>query len=107
MRIYVDRLFLQYRGTRSNHCKAIHSQLREVTSMGRDGADSDWQRENGMAYWEGGEYNFPSSWDRDAKVSEVEIFDTFEEAKTWSLANGGKPFVRSSNGHGFIPKGKK
>jgi len=78
--------------------------------MGRDGADSDYQREHGLDYWQGGEYNFPRGWEDDGKEDEKElVFNTFSEAKAWSIGNGGTGFTRNSNGHGFVPiiKGKK
>lgn len=85
-------------------------------------ADSDWQRENGMAFWEEGGHYTPSSRSRrrrrpnyhgyiegdivDAEedYGDAPILRTFKEAAIWSQNNGGKPFTRSPDGHGFIPK---
>lgn len=65
-------------------------------------ADSDYLRENGYSFLVEGD--IPSDWGDDGVLQEQLIFDSFQEAKEWSLANNGQAFTRNPLGSGFVPK---
>lgn len=75
--------------------------------MGRDGSDSDYLRENGYGFLVEGD--IPSGWGDDDSSSRKTslVFDNFQEAKEWSLANDGQAFTRNPVGSGFVPKNRK
>ncbi|MBO2606399.1 hypothetical protein [Shewanella algae] len=74
--------------------------------MSRDGSDSDYLRENGYGFLVEGD--IPSSWgdDDSSSIKKDLVFDNFQEAKEWSLANNGQAFTRNPVGSGFVPKRK-
>lgn len=77
--------------------------------MARDGSDWDYINEHMGGHDEDGLPNFmnePGFSDEHHQSPQITSlkFNSFEEAKNWSLNNKGKAFTRSPDGNGFVPK---